>query len=141
KIGFMNALSKASYDDDQLDSAQMWAERAKVGSERADYPAGLAESLRRLGVVAAAKSDTTAALTYYRHAIRVGEAANATATVAFATNSIASIYYRYDDYANALVFYERALAYFDQLDNLRARASAYQNIGNSHDYMGNAEAA
>lgn len=94
-----------------LDSAAIYAHKAREMAVQLDYPLGLARAYNLLGVVAALKGHSDAQEKWNDLALIQAEACQDSFVLSVIYNDLANIYALKNEHAKALAFYQNALRY------------------------------
>ncbi|MBK7762009.1 MAG: tetratricopeptide repeat protein [Bacteroidetes bacterium] len=119
----------AQYRGISLDTALVYAKKAKNLADEIKYPKGQGYALKAIGLAYNMKGDYVEALRFWKDALQVFEKHDIKVGTANMLNNIGVIYYNKSDEQNALDYYLRSLKVSEEIKDTLRIATAYANLG------------
>lgn len=138
-VDLQNAISWA-YHTVNLDSAESYAHRAKVMAENLGYQVGMARAYNLLGVVASIRDQTDLQEKWNNMALPSAEMSGDSFVLSVIYNDLANIYAERNEYSKALAFYQNALRYTKEEDEV-GQVFTVGNIALLYSNLGDIERA
>ncbi|HEV2831968.1 MAG TPA: tetratricopeptide repeat protein, partial [Hanamia sp.] len=127
----VNSLIKESsthFNDDRGQALNL-ATQAKALAEKINYPAGVAYSLKNIGIVYYFDGKYLEALDNYNQSLKIFQDIKDNVGIANLYSNIGSIYYNQADYAKALENHLLSLQYAELTNNKLRILTALNNVG------------
>lgn len=138
-VDLQNAISWA-YHTINLDSAVSYAHRAKAMAENLGYQVGMARAYNLLGVVASIRDQTDVQEKWNNMALPSAEMSGDSFVLSVIYNDLANIYAERNEYSKALAFYQNALRYTKEEDEV-GQVFTVGNIALLYSNLGDIERA
>jgi len=114
------------------DSAYLYGEQALLIYRKTDNFAGQSDILNKMGVAKRNMGDYPAALDCYFKALNISSDHNLLRELAYANNNIGDIYHRLENYTEAIVYVDKALKHFAEVNDSVGIAYAYNRKGEAY---------
>lgn len=138
-VDLQNAISW-EYHTVNLDSAASYAHRAKTMAENLGYQVGMARAYNLLGVVASIRDQTDLQEKWNNMALPSAEMSGDSFVLSVIYNDLANIYAERNEYSKALEFYQNALRYTKEEDEV-GQVFTVGNIALLYSNLGDIERA
>jgi tetratricopeptide (TPR) repeat protein len=124
----LNQLAYEYYLSDPAKASQ-YANRSRTLSDSLDYPKGVAQAFRQMGLVSWTQSNLPIALNYFFKGLKIAEAINDRQDIADIIGNIGLVYSAMGDYEQAKKFHTRSLSLQRELKNSIRESVALNNLG------------
>ncbi len=138
-VDLQNAISW-EYHTVNLDSAASYAHRAETMAENLGYQVGMARAYNLLGVVASIRDQTDLQEKWNNMALPSAEMSGDSFVLSVIYNDLANIYAERNEYSKALEFYQNALRYTKEEDEV-GQVFTVGNIALLYSNLGDIERA
>ncbi|PIB33966.1 hypothetical protein BFP72_00210 [Reichenbachiella sp. 5M10] len=140
RVNIMLSISKEFHRNDS-DSALYYVEKSLALSEKTNYQAGLAKSLRRLGLIYSLKANYAAALPASQRSLLLFQALGDTTNTINSLNNLGGLYRKLGQYAEAFEYYQEAENIAKAIKSDGLTAITYNNLGILYKTVGEYDSA
>lgn len=129
KVKSLNKLASDLIEEKLLNEADGVVQKAMEIATLKSLPAGKADAMDNLGLLAQNRFDYTNAMNFFVQSLKIKDGLNNPSGVAIAKNHIGKIFFLQKDEVNALTNYNSALALLQNKGDKAALAETHRNLG------------